>query len=109
MYDLFKWVDGRQIKHYKKMKIYSFWRVDCYLIKYSAGTAVGNHKDTIEGYKHYRLNILLKGEMDKLAMIGKPIFKWWRVILFRPDLYLHCLKPTSKAGLILSFGWKIKE
>jgi hypothetical protein len=92
-----------------KMKIYSFWRIDCYLIRYGKGTMIGLHKDEIKGYKHYRLNILLKGEDDKLFVHGKPIFRCCRVILFRPDMQLHGVETTNKSALLLSFGWKVKE
>ena len=30
-----RWIKGRQNYFYEKLKIYSFWRVDCYFIKYS--------------------------------------------------------------------------
>src|SRR5690242_12724628 len=67
MTDLFKWVGGRQCKefYYERMKIYSFWRIDCYLIRWGAGSAVPDHKDEIKGYKHYRLNILLRGDKSR--------------------------------------------
>lgn len=109
MSELFRWIGGRQIKeyYYEKMKIYSFWRIDCYLIRWGAGTAIGNHLDIVDGKKHYRFNIRLKGEKDKLYIIGKTIFHWWRFCLFRPDKYLHGLKPTMKSGLLLSFGLAI--
>lgn len=109
---LFKWITGRQSTqefYYQRLKIYSFWRTDCYLIRWGKGTAVGNHLDKVKGYKHYRLNIRLMGDKKKLFVIGKPIFHFWRICFFRPDKYLHGLKPTDKKGLLISFGFILRE
>ena len=103
---MMEWTRGRLTEYfYEKMKIFSFWRMDCYLIRYSAGCGVGYHTDLVPGKKHYRLNIQLKG-IDKLCLLddlrgtfNKP--KRFRV--FRADR-MHAFGPTEEAGLILSFG-----
>lgn len=90
--------------------------MDCYLIRCDIGCFIGYHIDPVEeGYKHYRLNIFLKGYdvVQKLFAInplhGKAIFHWWRFIFFRPDIQEHGLGMIKREMLILSFGFKVKE
>ena len=97
-----RWIKGRQNYFYEKLKIYSFWRVDCYFIKYSKGCAVGYHTDDVPGKKHFRLNIQLKGK-NRLCHIDNLIKKRGRFDLFRADK-LHSFGVTLEDGLILSFG-----
>lgn len=100
-----KWEDGRQNSYYQKMKIFSFWSMDCYLIRYSKGCAVGYHTDDIPGKKHYRMNLQLKG-VDRLCLLDnlKSSFKNPKFIrIFRADK-MHSFGPSMESGLILSFG-----
>lgn len=98
-----KWHPGRQNPSYEKFMLWNFWRCDCYLIRYKAGSAVDWHFDPCkEGYKHYRLNIRIYGED---AFLGRVIWRWWRFILFRPDITCHAVKRLKSRRLILSIGW----
>ena len=102
-----KWQFGRQNLYYQKLKIFSFSRLDCYLIRYSPGLAIGYHKDTVEGRKHFRLNIHLIGKnrlccLDNLKNFGQMS----RVCLFRADR-IHSYGPTCEKGLILNIGLSI--
>jgi len=99
---IFKWENGRQNYYYEKLKIYSFWRIDCYLIRYSRACAVGYHTDDVENKKHYRMNIQLKG-IDRLCHIDNMNCKKKIIRIFRADK-LHSFGPTLESGLILSFG-----
>lgn len=97
-----KWVNGRQNIYYQKLKIYSFWRIDCYLIRYSKGCAVGYHTDEVEGKRHYRINIQIRG-VNRLCHVDNLAKKRGRFDLFRADK-MHSFGITKESGLILSFG-----
>jgi hypothetical protein len=97
-----KLVKGRQNYFYNKLKIYSFWRFDCYLIGYSAGCAVGYHTDDVANKKHYRLNIQLLGK-NRLCHTDNFLKLRGRFDLFRADR-MHSFGVTLEKGLILSFG-----
>ncbi len=98
------WQKGRQGTGYLKAKIVAFKRFDCYLIKYPVGSFIPCHTDPVtRGYKHYRINVVLKGDND--SFVGKYIFKWWRIILFRPDIMPHSVLTIRKERLLLSIGW----
>lgn len=88
-----------------KMCLYSFkiWKLgfDCYILKYEADTLLPLHRDPING-QHWRLNIRLWGDCRFFTQNSGSSFS--RVVLFRPDLYLHSqfvYTPTVK----LSFGF----
>ena len=98
-----KWQKGRQKGQYEKLKLFSFICIDCYLIRYKPGYQLPMHIDKVEGKKHYRLNILLKGED---AYVGEYLFKIGRVVCFRSDL-LHGTTKLTKKRMLLSFGWAI--
>lgn len=96
-----KWEDGRQNANYKKLRLFQFKHMDCYLIKYLPGCKLPVHTDVVEGYRHYRINILLKGED---CFQGKTIFKLWRFMLFRPDIEPHGTGLITSERLLLSIG-----
>lgn len=103
-----KWTKGRQNYFYEKLKLFSFWRMDCYLIRYSKGCAIGYHTDDVPGFKHYRCNIQLRG-IDRLCCPEeKPLVKRKRITVFRSDK-LHSFGITLENGLILSFGLVSRE
>lgn len=99
--NMFKWIPGRQLGQYEKMKIFSFSFLDCYLIRYKADFQLPIHTDLVENKKHYRLNIVLRGED---AYIGSHIFRFPKIVCFRSDLP-HGTKLLTKPRLVLSFGW----
>jgi hypothetical protein len=101
------WTPGRQNYFYHKLKIYSFWKIDCYLIRYSKGLAIGYHVDDVPGHKHYRLNIQLRG-INRLCLLEDLNRKMGRFTWFRSDR-MHSFGITLEPGLILSFGFAIKE
>lgn len=94
------WEVGRQGQGYRKKRIFSFINVDMYLIAFDKGFKLPMHTDAVSGKKHYRLNILLKGED---AYIGNYIFKFWRIILFRSD-QIHGTVELTRDRLLLSIG-----
>lgn len=104
---MMRWTHGRQNYYYEKLKIFSFWRMDCYLIRYTEGCAIGYHTDDVPGFKHYRMNIQLKG-VNTLCVLSKCALLRKRIAVFRSDT-LHSFGPTLEKGLILSFGLIIKD
>jgi hypothetical protein len=98
---MFKFTKGRQDANYYKCKLWSFWRIDGWIIKCD-NEAIPEHVDPVKDRKHFRLNITIKGR-DKFH--GKAIFKWWRVCFFRPDINPHSVEKGS--WTMLSFGFAI--
>ena len=111
MNKVFKWTLGRQSTpqyFYYKFKIFSLWRMDCYLIKYCKACAVGYHKDEVPGFNHYRCNIQLRG-INRLCCTY-PSYKEHknRITIFKAD-EPHSFGMTLESGLILSVGWIKKK
>lgn len=87
-----KWESGRQSDSYFKMKIFSFWRIDCYILKFPPLSRVPTHTDRIGAdKKHFRFNFVFWRAKD-----GGQIYvkngKWQRMpraFIFRPDILPH--------------------
>lgn len=110
---LFKWSKGRQEGSYWKFPFISSktFGCDAYILSFPKGCSVMKHTDPVSvGYKHYRLNVTLKKSFAKEdAMYSEgPVRRWWRMELFRPDLYPHGLRPIADSIVMLSFGCRIK-
>lgn len=100
-----KWQNGRQGTGYLKKKMFDFWKMDCYLIKYPDGSFIPEHIDKVDDKKHYRLNIVIKKPYSGgLFICDKTIINTCRLILFRPDRYKHRLTPVVGERLVMSFG-----
>lgn len=108
---MFKWIEGRQGTGYYKLPLLIFLSFDSYILKYCEGSYIPAHKDYLHNYNHYRLNIeLCKAKKGGVFSCKKQIFNWWRINLFRPDLYSHSVSPIEKGiRYILSFGLGIKK
>jgi len=100
-----KWEKGRQNSGYFKKKLIEFIFFDAYLLKFPTGTFVPEHTDPIKDKKHYRLNILLKGE--DTFQSEKIIFRMANISFFRSDISKHRLDKVSKDTYILSVGFAI--
>lgn len=99
-----KWIKGRQGTGYEKFVVLYLTDVfDLLIIRYKKGDYIPKHVDKLDSdKKHYRLNILLKGE-DSFEC-ERVIFKWYRFCLFRPDLYEHEVKSVKRTRYVLSIG-----
>lgn len=88
---------------------------DTMIFKYPVGVGRTPHRDPMpakrKDWRHYRLNFVYwmsKKGGDFNMLEGKPIFQWWRFVLFRPDLYLHEVTPVEEGTrYILSIGWSL--
>lgn len=101
------WVKGRRSDDYHKLKVFSFWRFDCYFIKYGHDFQLDLHIDEVMGFEHYRCNIQLRGQSD-MYFLDAPIYQSKRIKIFRADRP-HGLSFTKERGLMISFGWIKKE
>lgn len=101
------WRLGRQGTGYQKLLVAqgSWW--DCWLLKYAPGTMIPLHTDPVAGKRHYRLNVILKNASGgHFSACDPPLFRWGRIILFRPDINEHMVTEVYEGTrLVLSIGW----
>lgn len=108
----FTWVFGRQYTGYRKMLLGEgilfkntrhFLGWDAHLIEYNAGVGIPSHCDEITFCKHYRVNLVLRGDRD--AFEGTNVFfNRFGLAIFRSD-YPHSVRPVRKKRLVLSLGF----
>lgn len=102
------WVPGRRDTGYfkKYLKAYEFKRMvlDFTLLKYPQGSYIPKHTDKVEGFNHYRLNIILKsGKGGKY--IGKTMFNLGRIKLINAGKDEHeVTEVISGTRYVLSIG-----
>ena len=102
-----RWEKGRQKgADYNKLKIFSGrifnYGLDCYVLKYDKFTSLPEHTDKVNGGRHYRLNLNIKGKSR--FSCEKCIIKSRFVNLFRADLYRHSLfTETDTTKLSIGF------
>ena len=101
----FRWRQGRQGSGYRKMLLASGGCWDCYLLHYPIGSHVPVHHDPVEGRRHFRLNVTLRGAADAVQLLGSHIARGHRWLLFRPDVVSHHVLPIERPRLVLSIGW----
>lgn len=85
------WVKGRQGTGYLKLKIFQLKFIDCYILKYPKGSNIPFHTDPVSEKRHYRFNFILKRATGGDFLCKGNIFKFWRMIIFRPDLHEHAV------------------
>lgn len=113
--DKFIWKTGRQSSGYSKMALLeSLWPIpfDLYLLKFPEGSEIPEHVDKVdEGFKHYRLNIILKKSLSGGEfMAEKSIINLSRIKFFRPDISKHSVtKVVGGSRYVLSFGFLLKD
>lgn len=87
----FNWQPGRQQEGYYTLKLFSFWRIDAYIIKCCHNVAIKEHFDKVPSKRHIRVNFTFKGK-DNFYIVPphKAIFSLMkRFTIFRPDICLH--------------------
>lgn len=98
------WKKGRQGTGYARLTLLATSWLDCHILRYLPGEFIPPHTDKlVDGSRHYRMNILLKGEDS--FQCSKVLFKWWRVVIFRPDLHEHAVPAVTRKRYMLSIGW----
>lgn len=113
--NIFSWQLGRQSSGYSKMSLLqSIWPVpfDLYLLKFPEGSQILEHVDKVdEGFRHYRLNIILKKSLSGGDFIfEQSIINWSRIKFFRPDISKHSVtKVVGGSRYVLSFGFLLKD
>jgi len=100
---MMRWIEGRQGGAYSKLKLFQLSFMDCWLIKYAPNYSMPKHKDSVEGKKHFRLNIELSGK-GKFICEKTIVNIFNKIILFRPDLYEHSMVNGTKLDRISDFG-----
>jgi len=98
------WKRGRQGTGYFKKNIFHSNFCDLLWIFYPKETFIPTHQDKIDGKKHFRLNIRMYGPD---SYHGNYLFKWKRIVLFRPDIMPYSVERVAEKRLILSFGLAI--
>lgn len=113
--EMFKWLPGRQMTCQYLKYCFLFEKIgrfgfDGYILKYKPYAKLPMHVDPADNGRHYRLNIVLKRSWD-ISIIEKTIFNLWdyRITLFRPDKYRHCMANGSEERIVLSLGMLIKN
>lgn len=112
---MFNWTKGRQNTGYEKLKIFQFLNMDCYILRYKVGDSIPIHTDPVPGYRHYRLNIVLKkartGGRVNFGPASRQILKNVvksddnRVVFFRSDIVPHSVTEIRKGQrIVLTFG-----
>lgn len=114
------WEEGRQGTGYRKMLLGVGDRWDLYLLHFPPGSSAPLHVDVVDGKDHFRLNLRLMGEDCFQAFLAKgPAnfrvltkepglirkFLRGRLVVFRPDLLLHEVRPSDRDRYVLSLGF----
>ena len=110
----FSWDSGRLHSGYLKFKIVesSIFKFDIYLIKFPEGSFIPEHTDpAINGYRHYRCNIILKKSKFGGEFLSEhSIINWNRLKFFRPDISKHSVtKVVGGSRIVLSIGFLLKN
>ncbi|MFK7898922.1 MAG: 2OG-Fe(II) oxygenase [Myxococcota bacterium] len=110
-----KWTQGRQETGYLKHLIYSFSAgrlgADAFLLKFPEGCEIPEHQDSVNGARHYRLNLVIRhAESGGDFLCDDPILDFPRLKLFRPDRSPHAVtKVAEGTRYVLSFGIALKS
>jgi hypothetical protein len=97
-----RWEPGRQGTGYSKLRLYSLWRTDCYILHYPVGSHVPLHSDPVPGRRHWRANLILRGE-DAFWTEKPPLIDWAWLKVFRSD-EPHSVGQVARDRWVLSFG-----
>lgn len=115
--DIFRWRPGRQGTGYRKMLLAesSWLGFDVYLLDYPPGVGIPRHTDPVEGKKHHRINVVLRGSLVAFHVVvpSSGLVQPWmlrsflggRVVKFRPDVLEHGVTAGEGRRLVLSIGW----
>ncbi len=111
----FVWEEGRQKSGYRKMRlahvVFPTWireRIlgfDAYVLDYPEGAEIPEHTDPVEGYRHYRVNCIVRQCESGGEFKGTDtIIDWSWLKVFpsdRPHSVSKIIKGTRR---VVSFG-----
>ena len=105
-----RWERGRQGTGYEKcLLLTGLWPLpfDLYLLRYRVGQGIPPHNDPVEGYRHFRANLILRrGAEGGHFHCADPLFSCSRLYVFRSDLSTHAVDPMVRGTrYVLSLGW----
>lgn len=103
-----KWIPGRQGTGYFKRVILQTKWFDMWILKYPREAHIPEHVDPVDGFKHYRVNIVLqKAELGGEFFSDNTIVNILdRVYFFRPDKSRHGVSRVHLGTrYVLSIGW----
>jgi hypothetical protein len=115
-----RWDKGRQETGYEKLLLayckFPTWMCvpvlgfDLYLLWYPEGSEIPEHADNVKGFRHYRINVVLKKCVSGgIFKTDFPILNWKRLKIFRSDRPHSVTRITRGTRLLLSFGTCLKE
>ena len=109
--DWLHWRKGRQNTGYEKMLLFQskLLMCDMYLLWYAEGSSIPVHTDPVPGYRHFRLNVVLRspqagGEFES----AKTLINTKRIKLFRSDFPHSVTEIRRGSRLLLSIGLCIR-
>lgn len=82
---------------------------DLHIIKYNDGNYIPPHTDPVDENNHYRFNFIIKKPKSGGVFECEKYFKFGRLIIFRPDQYIHSVSRCVGSRYVLSFGLAIKN
>lgn len=108
-----RWEFGRVNATYSKLLLFCWkWWFPCdlYLLKYESGAYISPHTDPVTGYRHIRINLVLKkpkngGLLHAAGRIYGSCKS--RLHIFYSDK-LHAVTKTVGTRWVLSFGFGLK-
>lgn len=110
---LWRWERGRQLSGYDKLLLLqSKWlKFDCYLLRFPTGSGIKPHNDPVPGWRHYRLNIVLKKAHGGRFICPNVTWRWGqRAAFFRSDIATHSVTEVLQGTRwVLSIGWLLKD
>lgn len=79
--------------------------IDVHVIKYPTGSYIPEHVDTVDGKRHYRLNIVLQKANIGGIFVKNGEWQQGRIYFFRPDVDKHSVvRIHSGTRKVLSIG-----
>ena len=96
-----RWQPGRQGTGYRKLLLAQGRHWDLYVLDYPAGTAIPTHTEPVPGRRHWRANLVVRGER---TFQGDAVLRLGPLVVFRPDVTPHSVGRVARRRVVLSFG-----
>jgi len=109
------WQKGRQKTGYDKKLLFFiplyFLAFDAYLLRFSKGSYIPKHVDTVDRYHHYRLNIVINSSFKGGEFVcEKAYLNTKRIKFFKSDSMPHSVCQVEEGTrLVLSIGLAVRR